>query len=70
MNLLHGNIDVHSGRSISELPGYGVKFISKLQSHCINMTFYDKSRHDRLFHKVTHKGEESAMNFIKIFQHS
>ena len=56
MNLLHGNIDVHSGRSISELPGYGVKFISKLQSNSANMNFYEKSIYDRIFHQVTHKG--------------
>ena len=38
-NILHANIDVHSRRLISEFPGYGVKFISKIQSHCANMTF-------------------------------
>ena len=48
-NILHENIDVHSRRLISELPGDGVKYISKIQSHCANMTFADKSRYDRIF---------------------
>ena len=42
MNLLHTNIDVHSRRLISEFPADGVKFISKLQSHCANMTLLEK----------------------------
>ena len=53
---MNENIDVHSRIFITELPGYDVKFISKLQSHCANMTFVDKSRYDRLFQKVTQKG--------------
>ena len=54
-NILRENIDVHSRRLISEFPLYGVKFISKIKSHCANMTFSDKSRYDRLFQKVRHK---------------
>ena len=46
-NLLHANTDVHSRRLISEFPKDGVKCIEKLQSNCANMTFSDKSRHDR-----------------------
>ena len=57
-NILHANIDVHSRRLISELQGDGVKFISKLQSHCANTKFSEKIRYDRLFQKVTHKGGE------------
>ena len=34
------------------------------------MTFYDNSRYDRTFQQVTHKGGESAMNYIKIFQNA
>ena len=34
------------------------------------MTFAYKSRHDRIFQQVTHKGGESAMNYIKIFQNA
>ena len=34
------------------------------------MTFYDKSRHDRLFQKVTHKEGESEMNYIKRTQNT
>ena len=55
-NLLHSNIDVHSRRLIAGFPKYGVKCIEKLQSHCANMTFADKSGYDRTFQQVTHKG--------------
>ena len=48
-NLLRANIDVHSRRLIAALPGYGIKCIEKLQSHCANMNFADKSRFDRIF---------------------
>ena len=34
------------------------------------MTFSYKSRYDRLFQKVSHKGGESSMNYIKILQNS
>ena len=34
------------------------------------MTFADKSRYDRIFKQVTHKGGESAMKYIEIFQSS
>ena len=40
----------------ADFPKYGVKCIGKLQSHCANMTFADKSRYDRTFQQVTHKG--------------
>ena len=63
-NILHANIDVNSRRLIVEFPGYGAKRISKLQSHCFNMTFSDKSRYDRLFQQVTHKRGESEINYI------
>ena len=39
---MHANIDMHNKRLIAELPGYGVKFIEKLQSHCANMNFAEK----------------------------
>ena len=55
-NLLHANIDVQSRILISEFPKYGIKCIEKLQSHCEKMTFADKSRYDRTFQQVTHKG--------------
>ena len=67
-NLFHANTDVHSRRLISEFPKYGIKCIEKLQSHCANMTFSEKSRYDRNFKQVTHKGVESAINYIKRFQ--
>ena len=34
------------------------------------MTFAYKSRYDRIFQQVTHKGWKSAMNYIKIFQNA
>ena len=42
--------------------------IEKLQSHCANMNFADKSRYDRIFQQGTHKGGKSVINYIKIFQ--
>ena len=47
-----------------------MKHISKLQSHCTHMHFSDKSRYDRLFQQFTHKGGESAMYYITMFQYS
>ena len=61
-NILQKNIDVHSRRLISEFPMDGIKCIEKLQSHCANMTFSDKSRYDRTFQKVTYKEGKSATN--------
>ena len=69
-NLLYANIDVHSRILIGEFPKDGIKCIEKLQSNCTNMTFADKSRYDRTFQQVTHKGGESAINYIKRFQNS
>ena len=69
-NLLHANIDVHNRRLVSEFPRDEVKFISKLQSHCANMTFSNKSRYDRFFHKVKIKWGETAINYIKRFQNA
>ena len=34
------------------------------------MNFAEKKRYGRIFHQVTHKGGELAMNYIKIFQNS
>ena len=48
-NILQDNIDAHSRRLISEFPVDGIKYIDKLQSHCANMTFADKSIYDRVF---------------------
>ena len=69
-NLLHANSCVHSMRLIAELTEYGMKCMEKLQSHCANVTFADKSRYDRTFQQVTHKGGESAINYIKIVQNA
>ena len=69
-NLLYADSDVHSRRLIAEFPKDGIKCLEKLQSHCANMTFADKSRYDRNFQQVTHKGGESAINYIKRSQNS
>ena len=69
-NLLYSNICVHIRRLIAEFPEDGIKCMEKLQSHCANMTFADKIRYDRIFQQVTHKGEESAINYIKRFQNA
>ena len=69
-NILHANIDVHSRRLIAEFPKDGINCIEKLQSHFANMNFADKSRYDRTFQQVTHKGWESAINYINIFQNA
>ena len=69
-NILHANIYVHSRILIADLPGDGIKFIEKLQSNCANINFSGKIRYDRIFQKITHKGGESAMNYINIFQHA
>ena len=61
-------MDFHSIRFIDEFPVDGVKCISKLQSHCANMTFSGKSRYYRITQKVTHKVGGSEMNYINIFQ--
>ena len=68
INLLHANIDIYIRRLIADLLKDGIKCIEKLQSHCANMNFADKSRYDRTFQQVTHKGGESDINYIKRFQ--
>ena len=55
-NLIHANSCPHSRRLIADFPDDGIKCIQKLQSHCANMTFADKSRYERTFQQVTHKG--------------
>ena len=61
-NLLNAKNDVHNRTLIADFPNEGIKCIEKLQSHSANMTFADKSRYDRTFQQVTHKGGESAIN--------
>ena len=69
-DILHANIDVHSRILIAEFPGDRIKCIEKLQSHCANMNFSEKIRYDRIFQQVTHKGGESSIKYIKIFQNA
>ena len=64
-NIFHYNIDVHRRMLIAELPGYRVKCISKLHSHCANMNFADKSRYDNFFQQATYKEGEYVMIFFK-----
>ena len=45
------NIDVHRIRLVDEFTADGIKCIEKMQSHCANMTFADKSRYNRIFRK-------------------
>ena len=54
-NLWHTNIEVHRKIFINEFPMDGIKCNEKLQSHCANMNFSDKSRYDRTFQQVIHK---------------
>ena len=67
---MYAHIDVHSRRFIAEFPKDGIKCIEKLQSHCANMTFADRSRYDGTFQQVTHKGGESAIHYIIRFQNA
>ena len=34
------------------------------------MNFSEKNRYDSIFQQVSHKGGDSAMNYIKIFQNA
>ena len=67
---MHANIYVYSRILIYEFPRYGIKCIEKLQSHCANMNFSEKSRYDRIFQEVQHKGREGIINHINIFQNA
>ena len=69
-NILDANIDSHSRRLIAEFPKDGIKCIEKLQSHCANMIFADKSRYDRTFQQVIYKGGELEIKYIKRFQNA
>ena len=69
-NIQHTNTDVHIRSLFAEFPGYGVKFISKLQSHCAKMTFAYKSRYTRISKQFTNKRGELAINYVEIFQNS
>ena len=51
-------------------PGDGLECIEKVQSHCANINFADKSRYDRISQQFTHKGGNYEMTFIERFQNS
>ena len=61
---------MNNRRLVAEFPDDGIRCMKKLPSHCANITFADKSRYDRTFQQVTHKGWESAINYIKRFQNT
>ena len=67
---LHANIDVHRRILIDEFPIDGIKCMGKLNLYSANMTFSDKSRYDRTFQQVTHRGGESAINYITLFHNA
>ena len=67
-NLLPAYISAHSQILIDEYTEYGVQDISRLQPQFANMTFADQNIYNRLFHKLIHKGVESAINYIKYFR--
>ena len=67
-NLLYAYIYANSQRLIYEYPGDGVQAITRLQSQYANMNFSDKSIYNRLVQQVLHKGGESEIDYIKIFQ--
>ena len=48
-NIPHENIYVHTRILNAEFPVDGVNCTSKLQAHCVNMTFSDKSRYANIF---------------------
>ena len=60
-NLLHTSIDVHSRSLISEFPGGGLKCISKLWSHCANMTFSEKVDMIGFYNKLQIKEENKQL---------
>ena len=49
-------------------PGDGVQDISRLKYQYENNNFYDQSRYNKMFQQVVHKGEDSEINYVKIFQ--
>ena len=53
-----------------EFTGDGVQAISILHSQCTNKTFSYKRRYNIMFQKVVHRGGESEINCIKIFQNA
>ena len=54
--LLNAYIYAQNQRLIDAFPGYGEQAISRLQSQCANMIFFDQSRYNIMFQKVVHKG--------------
>ena len=47
--------------------GEGIAGLKRLQKLCAKLTFADEQRFDRQFQQVTHRGGESAINYIKRF---
>ena len=69
-NLLHTYINSHSQTIIDEYPRNGLQAITIFQYQCDNMNFSNKSRYNRLFQLLMHKGGESEINYIKRLQNT
>ena len=67
---MHAYIDAHSQILIYECPVNGVQAIKRLQLQRAKMKVSDQNIYNRLFQQVIHKGGESAINYIKIFQNA
>ena len=63
-------IDAHIQRLIDEFPRDGEQDISRFKPQWANITFADRSRYNIMFQQVLHKGGESEINYIKIFQNN
>ena len=64
-NLLHANINVHSGILIAKLAIYGIKCIENLQSHCANMTFSEEVDMTGLFNRSHIKKKNMQLITLK-----
>ena len=70
LNFLHAYIDENSQRLIYEYPGDGLQAITRLKYQCANVNFYENIRYNITFQQVVHKGGESEINYINIFQNA
>ena len=63
-NLFHAKIDVQIRILIAEFTKEGIKCIEKLQSHCANVNFADKSRKKRGIYNQLHQDIPECTCFI------
>ena len=64
---MHSYIYSHSQILTDVIPGDEVQAISILKSQCANMTFANQIINNRMFQQVGHKGEDTEINYSKIF---